>query len=81
MEKYLFRGIHYLAGPALDLKFGDVLVEDGRIKKMRQCFRRRSDGGRKVCKWQSLCIGAGIYQYAYPRGNDTFARLSNKYII
>ena len=33
MEKYLFRGIHYLAGPALDLKFGDVLVEDGRIKK------------------------------------------------
>mgnify|MGYP003373789718 FL=1 len=33
MEKYLFRGVHYLAGAALDLAFGDVLVENGRIKK------------------------------------------------
>ena len=44
MEKYLFRQISYLAGSNLDVAQGDVLIENGRIKKIGTVTSEEAQG-------------------------------------
>lgn len=44
MEKYLFRQISYLEGDNLDLKNGDVLIEDGKIKRLGNVTEEEAKG-------------------------------------
>lgn len=59
MEKYLFRQISYLDGDNLELKQGDVLIEDGKIKKLGHVAEAEAKDAIEYARGEQFVLAPG----------------------